>query len=288
MKAVEEYNYADSELAYNRYMAGAYREAIQMMKIAPASHGLDLGCGPGGLFPYFAEIMGKEGSVVAVDGSPHHLQAAQVLIRNEAIPLPIALQQADFRHPLPFSENHFDWLWAADVLWGHLLPEPTALIREIYRVVKPGGTIAIFFGNYDRATFFPGYPRLERLIHLATEKAYHTSRPAPTECMAWMTMPEERVAGWFADMPVANVALSFHPIQYRAPLPPVATTYLHDYLFVEVYQPSVSRFGAEVGMTATEIDLFTALTDPDSALYLLHQPTYYALQWASLTVATVM
>lgn len=36
-KAVEEYNYANAELAYNRYMASAYRGALRAMEIAPDS-----------------------------------------------------------------------------------------------------------------------------------------------------------------------------------------------------------------------------------------------------------
>jgi ubiquinone/menaquinone biosynthesis C-methylase UbiE len=34
-----------------------------------------------------------------------------------------------------------------------LFPDPVAVVREMARVVKPGGTIAIFFGNFYRALY---------------------------------------------------------------------------------------------------------------------------------------
>jgi demethylmenaquinone methyltransferase/2-methoxy-6-polyprenyl-1,4-benzoquinol methylase len=59
---------------------------------------------------------------------------------------------------LPFDSNTFDWVWSADYV-GYATLEPLPLSKELIRVVKPGGTIAI--AAWSSEQLLPGYPRLE-------------------------------------------------------------------------------------------------------------------------------
>lgn len=47
----------------------------------------------------------------------------------------------DVTEGLPFPANHFDRIVAKAVL--EHLPDPTAVLRECYRVLKPGGTLRV-------------------------------------------------------------------------------------------------------------------------------------------------
>jgi demethylmenaquinone methyltransferase/2-methoxy-6-polyprenyl-1,4-benzoquinol methylase len=69
---------------------------------------------------------------------------------------------------LPFEADSFDWIWSADCIGypvGDLLP----ILRELKRVLKPGGKAAIL--AWSSQSFLPGYPLLEARLN-ATCSAY--------------------------------------------------------------------------------------------------------------------
>jgi len=51
---------------------------------------------------------------------------------------------------LPFPDNHFDHVYSFGVI--HHSPHPEKIVSEIYRVLKPGGTINIML--YNRTSFY--------------------------------------------------------------------------------------------------------------------------------------
>lgn len=46
------------------------QKAVQLLQLKPGDHVLDVGCGPGGSFPYLVEAVGPSGEVVGVEISP--------------------------------------------------------------------------------------------------------------------------------------------------------------------------------------------------------------------------
>ena len=105
---------------------------------------LDFGPGDGWpsllVAPYVAEVMGVDGSAkrVAVCAA----NADRMGIRN-----------ASFIHnpphaPLPFPDNYFDGVLAASSI--EQTPDPQATLREIYRVLKPGGHLRMLYEGLGR------------------------------------------------------------------------------------------------------------------------------------------
>lgn len=91
---------------------------------------LELGCGTG----YFSkELDKKSGDITAIDISEDLLKKAQELNLKQT---KFVLMDA---HHLTFSDNCFDHVVGSSVL-HHL--ETEQALREVYRVLKPGGTIA--------------------------------------------------------------------------------------------------------------------------------------------------
>src|SRR5690349_5377193 len=52
----------------------------QLAGISPGAHVADVGCGPGALLPALSEAVGPMGRVLAIDGDPPSVAAAQALV----------------------------------------------------------------------------------------------------------------------------------------------------------------------------------------------------------------
>jgi ubiquinone/menaquinone biosynthesis C-methylase UbiE len=88
---------------------------------------LDVGCGTG---HHLAELRARGFSVAGVDGSEPMLEHAR---RNNP---GIELQRADVE-ALPFPDASFDVVLCVEVL--RYLPDPAACLRQLARVLRPGG-----------------------------------------------------------------------------------------------------------------------------------------------------
>lgn len=98
---------------------------------------VDLGCGPGGLFPTLRQHHpGIE--IVGVDCQPEMLKAARAL----APQLQASIVEADLAKPLPLPDSHADAVTLVHVL--HELPWPLPLLHEVVRVLKPGGALLVY------------------------------------------------------------------------------------------------------------------------------------------------
>ncbi|HEY0003161.1 MAG TPA: class I SAM-dependent methyltransferase [Pyrinomonadaceae bacterium] len=92
---------------------------------------LDLGCGAGENSVYFAE-QGAE--CTASDFSPGMVEVALKLAERHGVRIEGRVINA---MKIDFPDNTFDIVYAANLL--HHLPDPQVALREIHRVLRPGG-----------------------------------------------------------------------------------------------------------------------------------------------------
>ena len=92
---------------------------------------LDLGCGAGENSVYFAK---KGARCLATDYSPGMVDVAIDLAEKNGVKIEGKVMDA---MALEFPDNTFDFVYASNLL--HHLPNPTLAIREMHRVLKPGG-----------------------------------------------------------------------------------------------------------------------------------------------------
>jgi SAM-dependent methyltransferase len=89
---------------------------------------LEIGCGTGADLLQFA----KHGAIATgVDLTARHVDLARKRVGGLAI-----VHQADMRH-LPFEDESFDYVYSHGVL--HHSDEPENVVREMFRVLRPGG-----------------------------------------------------------------------------------------------------------------------------------------------------
>lgn len=114
---------------------------------------LALGCGTGVEVRALRRLTGPDTVIVGVDHSPALLDAARRLTADEGLSGNVTYQAGDAHH-LPLRDGDFD-IVTLHTLISHA-DDPLRMLREAHRVVRPGGTVAIFDGDYASLTF--AYP----------------------------------------------------------------------------------------------------------------------------------
>jgi len=98
---------------------------------------LDFGCGTGGLLIDLCRLRGATG--IGVDVSQRQVEIAEEQARRFGAQCTFELYDGS---RLPFPDGSFDAACSKDVL-GHV-PDIQAALRELHRVLKPGGRFAVF------------------------------------------------------------------------------------------------------------------------------------------------
>lgn len=140
------------------------RAAIQALQLPTGSRRLDAGCGAGSLTLLLAEVVGPAGHVTAVDINRELLAHATKTAKEFGLAKRVSFQQGDVSDLL-LDEDTFDWAWSVDCV-GFIPAHPVPLIKELARVVKPGGSIAILLWSSQQ--LLPGHPVLEARLNATT------------------------------------------------------------------------------------------------------------------------
>lgn len=115
----------------------AYAAAVAELGLREGARVLDAGCGTGRALPPLRDAVGPSGVVLGADLTPAMLEAAARAGRDADGQLLLADVAA-----LPVRSESLDAVFAAGLI-AHL-PNPAENLRELARVVRPGGTLALF------------------------------------------------------------------------------------------------------------------------------------------------
>lgn len=119
----------------------------------PSGRVLEVGCGTGATTRALARRGVFSGKAIGVDQSVHFIQAARQFALDEGIARKVDFHVGD-AHSLDFPDGTFDAVFAHTLI-SHVT-DPEAVLREMVRVLRPGGTLAIFDGDYASMTY--GHP----------------------------------------------------------------------------------------------------------------------------------
>ena len=142
--------------------------------LRPGMRLIDCGCGPGSITADLAEVV-TPGQAIGVDLRENALTQGRSLARQRGI-ANLAFEAASVYH-LPFIDASFDAAFTCALLQH--LTAPVAALREIRRVLKPGGVIGIADGSSTITFRYPTNPLLEAFDKLrGLEREYNTGHPS--------------------------------------------------------------------------------------------------------------
>jgi SAM-dependent methyltransferase len=142
-------NYGKSHILANTDDVAA---ALSGIEIPPDASALDLATGGGHTAVYLAS---RGYSVIAADISPAMLESARGLAAERGMALQVGLHEAE---KLPYSENSFNLVSCR--VAAHHFSDREAFVREVTRVLKPGGHFLLIDGSVP-----DGEPVAEEWIH---------------------------------------------------------------------------------------------------------------------------
>lgn len=125
-------------------------EYLDAMHIDRAGTVLDTGCGTGLAARAIARRAGFSGRVTGVDLSPYLVAAAERLAREEDLAERVEFRTGDTRR-LDVTDGTFDAV-VAHTLLSHV-EDPLPVVKEAGRVLRSGGMLGIFDGDYASLTF---------------------------------------------------------------------------------------------------------------------------------------
>ncbi len=141
---------------------------LDKMQLQPSSRVLEVGCGTGVVARALAGRRGFTGTIVAIDTGVMLIEAARRLTDGEGLGSRIQFQVGD-AHALDFEDESFDAVIAHTVI-SHVAT-PLAVLKEAHRILRPGGTLAVFDGDYASLSFGCPDPALAKAMEEAMLKA---------------------------------------------------------------------------------------------------------------------
>jgi SAM-dependent methyltransferase len=141
--------------AQDAVFVNLFQKYVSRLALPPNVRVLEVGCGTGTALRMLARRDDFMGKAIGVDHSRHFIEAAIKFSQAENVSDKLAFQVGD-AHSVGFPSAAFDVVIAHTVI-SHVT-EPTTVLGEIARVVRPGGTVVIFDGDYASLTYaFPDH-----------------------------------------------------------------------------------------------------------------------------------
>jgi ubiquinone/menaquinone biosynthesis C-methylase UbiE len=159
----EQYTHGHAPATVRHHARRTVEEAAAFLlpHLRPGMRLLDVGCGPGSITRGFARRLAP-GEVIGLDQSLDVLSAARVDAAAEGL-ANLRYEQGNV-YELPFENASFDVAYAHQV-FQHLR-EPGAALREMLRVLRPGGLIAVRDVDWGTMSYWPRDEWIDRFVEM--------------------------------------------------------------------------------------------------------------------------
>jgi SAM-dependent methyltransferase len=210
MPEVYTHGYHESVLRSHRWRTAENSAAYLLKELKPHMRILDVGCGPGTITAGLAQRV-RDGNVTGIDVVPEVLEQAREATAGLGN---VSFGTGDV-YALDYPDDTFCVVHAHQVLQH--LGDPVRALREMSRVCKPGGLVAVRDADYGAMVWYPDLPVLDdwralyeqvargnggepdagRRLHAWARQAGLTDVTVSTSTWTYTT-PEERA--WWGDL----------------------------------------------------------------------------------------
>jgi ubiquinone/menaquinone biosynthesis C-methylase UbiE len=157
----------DRQRLLGKVLEPGTRAALDRVGIPPRGRCLDVGCGLGETTQLIASYLGPEGVCVGLERDAALVAAAKAA----AVGLPVEFHEGDATR-LPFEDGTFDFAFTRYLLLH--VPDPSVVLLEMFRVVKPGGAVLAVEPDFEFQCSDPptrAYQRMSKMFGAAFEDA---------------------------------------------------------------------------------------------------------------------
>ncbi len=174
------HGHAESVLRSHRARTAANSAAYLLPKLRPTDRLLDVGSGPGTITADLARLVRE---VVAVEATEEAAELTRAELERQGI------GNAEVRvydvQALGLSDDDFDVAHAHQVLQH--VADPVVALREMSRVTRPGGVVAVRDSDYAAFAWYPRLPGLDRWLGLyqSAARANGGEPDAGRHLLAW-------------------------------------------------------------------------------------------------------
>lgn len=151
----------ESVLRSHRWRTAENSAAHLLPHLSSGATVLDIGCGPGTITADFATLV-TPARVTALEVTEAALGLARAEITRRGL-TNVEFVVGDV-HALAFPDDSFDVVHAHQVLQH--VGDPVAALREMRRVTRPGGVIAVRDSDYAAFAWYPRLPELDEWLAL--------------------------------------------------------------------------------------------------------------------------
>ena len=198
----------ESVLRSHEWRTAENSAAYLLGHLRPGWDLLDVGCGPGTVTADLARRVAP-GPVVGLDRDAGVVSQARRLAAAAGPGTHLRFVTGDVG-ALDFEAASFDVVHAHQVLQH--LSDPVGALREMRRVLRPGGLLAVRDADYGAFVWAPADPRLDRWLDL-----YHqVTRRNHAEADAGRRLPGWVRAAGFTDLEVTTSTWTFADPESRA------------------------------------------------------------------------
>ena len=145
---------------------------LQELDILPGQTILDAGCGNGYMSKEFAKVLNNTGKIYALDPDAGAIEVLKKEVHDTNI-IPLL---GDITQETPIPANSVDLLYLATVFHGFSKIELDGFNKEVKRLLKPNGILAIIEINKEPTPFGPPLhirfspEELQKTIELSPKK----------------------------------------------------------------------------------------------------------------------
>jgi ubiquinone/menaquinone biosynthesis C-methylase UbiE len=251
-----------------------YEAILRSVEIEQGWHVLDAGCGSGSYLPLFAELVGSEGSLAALDAAADNIAVVAQRIASWQLPCPVTVQTG-LLTDLPYSDQLFDAVWCANALQYVSDEDLPRVLAEFKRVLRPGGLVAVKDVDMQLVRIFPADP------FLVTHLCEASLRVHPPIIEARGSLRGRELRRWLESAGLADVWQRSTLIERWAPLRPVERQLWAEWLAF------LAELAEQRDVPEADLAVWRTLRDPHAPDHLVDHPDFYACEGQIVAVGRV-
>lgn len=199
------HGHAEPVLRSHRWRTAENSAAYLLPHLHPGQTLLDVGCGPGTIT---ADLAGRVADVVALETSEDALALARAEVARRSTS-GVSFRVGDV-HQLDLPDDSVDVVHAHQVLQH--VADPVEALREMRRVCRPGGVVAVRDSDYAAFTWWPLLPALDRWLQLyrTAARANDAEPDAGRRLLSWA------LAAGFTDLTPSSSTWTYATQEDRA------------------------------------------------------------------------